>query len=86
MRFLPIKKKYVGCPSFAQTLLMFHRCSVCTWILTSSFKVLIDEQMTTFLFPLSTYVGHRYVVLDVPLLFETRRLTQFLNHTVVVYR
>ncbi|XP_068161783.1 dephospho-CoA kinase domain-containing protein [Antennarius striatus] len=29
--------------------------------------------------------GYRYVVLDVPLLFETRRLTQFLNHTVVVY-
>ncbi|XP_040885172.1 dephospho-CoA kinase domain-containing protein isoform X2 [Toxotes jaculatrix] len=28
---------------------------------------------------------YRYVVLDVPLLFETRRLTQFLNHTVVVY-
>ncbi|CAL8309256.1 unnamed protein product [Boreogadus saida] len=29
--------------------------------------------------------GYRYVVLDVPLLFETRRLTQFLHHTVVVY-
>ncbi|KAK1882144.1 Dephospho-CoA kinase domain containing protein [Dissostichus eleginoides] len=29
--------------------------------------------------------GYRYVVLDVPLLFETRRLTKFLNHTVVVY-
>ncbi|XP_064779758.1 dephospho-CoA kinase domain-containing protein isoform X2 [Oncorhynchus masou masou] len=29
--------------------------------------------------------GYRYVVLDVPLLFETRRLTRFLNHTVVVY-
>ncbi|XP_035261979.1 dephospho-CoA kinase domain-containing protein [Anguilla anguilla] len=29
--------------------------------------------------------GYRYVVLDVPLLFETRRLTHFLNHTVVVY-
>ncbi|KAJ0016070.1 hypothetical protein NQD34_014360 [Periophthalmus magnuspinnatus] len=29
--------------------------------------------------------GYRYVVLDVALLFETRRLTQFLNHTVVVY-
>ncbi|XP_068610748.1 dephospho-CoA kinase domain-containing protein [Brachionichthys hirsutus] len=29
--------------------------------------------------------GYRYVVLDVPLLFETRRLTQFLNHTVLVY-
>ncbi|CAB1312209.1 unnamed protein product, partial [Coregonus sp. 'balchen'] len=27
--------------------------------------------------------GYRYVVLDVPLLFETRRLTRFLNHTVV---
>ncbi|KAM9424130.1 dephospho-CoA kinase domain-containing protein [Pholidichthys leucotaenia] len=29
--------------------------------------------------------GYHYVVLDVPLLFETRRLTRFLNHTVVVY-
>ncbi|XP_049614919.1 dephospho-CoA kinase domain-containing protein [Syngnathus scovelli] len=29
--------------------------------------------------------GYRYVVLDVPLLFEARKLTQFLNHTVVVY-
>ncbi|XP_066539476.1 dephospho-CoA kinase domain-containing protein [Hoplias malabaricus] len=29
--------------------------------------------------------GYRYVILDVPLLFETRRLTRFLNHTVVVY-
>ncbi|KAJ8414386.1 hypothetical protein AAFF_G00052560 [Aldrovandia affinis] len=29
--------------------------------------------------------GYRYVVLDVALLFETRRLTRFLNHTVVVY-
>uniref|UniRef100_A0AAR2J140 Dephospho-CoA kinase domain-containing protein n=2 Tax=Pygocentrus nattereri TaxID=42514 RepID=A0AAR2J140_PYGNA len=29
--------------------------------------------------------GYRFVVLDVPLLFETRRLTRFLNHTVVVY-
>ncbi|KAL4660509.1 Dephospho-CoA kinase domain-containing protein-like [Arapaima gigas] len=29
--------------------------------------------------------GYRYVILDVPLLFETRRLTHFLNHTVVVY-
>ncbi|XP_077481948.1 dephospho-CoA kinase domain-containing protein [Stigmatopora argus] len=29
--------------------------------------------------------GFRYIVLDVPLLFETRKLTQFLNHTVVVY-
>uniref|UniRef100_A0A673FFB5 Dephospho-CoA kinase domain containing n=1 Tax=Sinocyclocheilus rhinocerous TaxID=307959 RepID=A0A673FFB5_9TELE len=29
--------------------------------------------------------GYRYVVLDVPLLFETRRLTRFLTHTVVVY-
>lgn len=35
--------------------------------------------------PLSFSPGYRYVVLDVPLLFETRRLTQFLNHTVVVY-
>ncbi|KAG7270467.1 hypothetical protein CRUP_017949 [Coryphaenoides rupestris] len=26
--------------------------------------------------------GYRYVVLDVPLLFETRRLTRFLHHTV----
>ncbi|TRY69625.1 hypothetical protein DNTS_032744 [Danionella cerebrum] len=26
-----------------------------------------------------------YVILDVPLLFETRRLTRFLTHTVVVY-
>lgn len=36
---------------------------------------------------LMSYVslGYRYVVLDVPLLFETRRLTKFLNHTVVVY-
>ncbi|KAM6951081.1 dephospho-CoA kinase domain-containing protein [Aplochiton taeniatus] len=29
--------------------------------------------------------GYRYVVLDVPLLFETKHLTRFLNHTVVVY-
>ncbi|KAF7708059.1 dephospho-CoA kinase domain-containing protein [Silurus meridionalis] len=29
--------------------------------------------------------GYRYVVLDVPLLFETRRLTQLMKHTVVVY-
>ncbi|XP_023664974.1 dephospho-CoA kinase domain-containing protein isoform X2 [Paramormyrops kingsleyae] len=29
--------------------------------------------------------GYRYIVLDVPLLFETRRLARFLNHTVVVY-
>uniref|UniRef100_A0A8C1UN61 Dephospho-CoA kinase domain containing n=1 Tax=Cyprinus carpio TaxID=7962 RepID=A0A8C1UN61_CYPCA len=29
--------------------------------------------------------GYRYVILDVPLLFETRRLTRFLTHTVVVY-
>ncbi|XP_067101124.1 dephospho-CoA kinase domain-containing protein isoform X2 [Osmerus mordax] len=31
------------------------------------------------------FARYRYVVLDVPLLFETRRLTRFLNHTVVVY-
>ncbi|XP_076827148.1 dephospho-CoA kinase domain-containing protein [Brachyhypopomus gauderio] len=29
--------------------------------------------------------GYRYVILDVPLLFETRRLTRFLTYTVVVY-
>ncbi|KAK1794813.1 hypothetical protein P4O66_010023 [Electrophorus voltai] len=29
--------------------------------------------------------GYRYVILDVPLLFETRQLTRFLTHTVVVY-
>ncbi|XP_006638168.1 dephospho-CoA kinase domain-containing protein [Lepisosteus oculatus] len=29
--------------------------------------------------------GYRYVILDVPLLFEMRRLTRFLKHTVVVY-
>ncbi|KPP67091.1 Dephospho-CoA kinase domain-containing protein-like [Scleropages formosus] len=29
--------------------------------------------------------GYHYIILDVPLLFETRRLTRFLNHTVVVY-
>nr|XP_057918560.1 dephospho-CoA kinase domain-containing protein isoform X2 [Doryrhamphus excisus]XP_057918561.1 dephospho-CoA kinase domain-containing protein isoform X2 [Doryrhamphus excisus] len=35
--------------------------------------------------PMFRCLGYRYVVLDVPLLFETRKLTQFLNHTVVVY-
>ncbi|KAG2460631.1 DCAKD protein, partial [Polypterus senegalus] len=30
-------------------------------------------------------LGHRYVILDVPLLFETRGLTRFLKHIVVVY-
>ncbi|GAA6081729.1 dephospho-CoA kinase domain-containing protein isoform X1 [Tachysurus ichikawai] len=29
--------------------------------------------------------GYRYVILDVPLLFETRRLTHLMKHTVVVY-
>lgn len=29
--------------------------------------------------------GYRYVILDVPLLFETRRLTGLMKHTVVVY-
>ncbi|XP_034049681.1 dephospho-CoA kinase domain-containing protein [Thalassophryne amazonica] len=42
-------------------------------------KVMLKEILFYFL------RGYRYVVLDVPLLFETRRLTRFLNHTVVVY-
>ncbi|XP_047667765.1 dephospho-CoA kinase domain-containing protein isoform X2 [Tachysurus fulvidraco] len=29
--------------------------------------------------------GYRYVILDVPLLFETRSLTHLMKHTVVVY-
>ncbi|NXC41314.1 DCAKD protein, partial [Penelope pileata] len=30
-------------------------------------------------------LGYRYVILDIPLLFETRRLTRFMKHTVLVY-
>lgn len=29
--------------------------------------------------------GYRYVILDIPLLFETNRLTKFMKHTVLVY-
>ncbi|XP_010724815.2 dephospho-CoA kinase domain-containing protein-like [Meleagris gallopavo] len=29
--------------------------------------------------------GYRYVILDIPLLFETKRLTKFMKHTVLVY-
>ncbi|NXO77465.1 DCAKD protein, partial [Sitta europaea] len=29
--------------------------------------------------------GYRYVILDIPLLFETRGLTRFMKHTVLVY-
>ncbi|NXD87647.1 DCAKD protein, partial [Halcyon senegalensis] len=29
--------------------------------------------------------GYRYVILDIPLLFETKRLTKFMKYTVVVY-
>ncbi|XP_049637189.1 dephospho-CoA kinase domain-containing protein [Suncus etruscus] len=29
--------------------------------------------------------GYRYVILDIPLLFETKKLLKFLKHTVVVY-
>nr|XP_008111432.1 PREDICTED: dephospho-CoA kinase domain-containing protein isoform X1 [Anolis carolinensis] len=30
-------------------------------------------------------LGHRYVILDIPLLFETNTLTKFMKHTVLVY-
>ncbi|KFV86616.1 Dephospho-CoA kinase domain-containing protein, partial [Struthio camelus australis] len=30
-------------------------------------------------------LGYRYVILDIPLLFETNRLTKFMKHTVLVY-
>ncbi|KAM6107896.1 dephospho-CoA kinase domain-containing protein [Pterocles gutturalis] len=30
-------------------------------------------------------LGYRYVILDIPLLFETKRLTKLMKHTVVVY-
>ncbi|KAM6114692.1 dephospho-CoA kinase domain-containing protein isoform 2-T3 [Phoenicopterus ruber ruber] len=30
-------------------------------------------------------LGYRYVILDIPLLFETKRLTKFMKYTVVVY-
>ncbi|MBN3296522.1 dephospho-CoA kinase domain-containing protein [Amia ocellicauda] len=42
-------------------------------------KAMLKQILTFFL------RGYRYVILDVPLLFETRRLTRFLKHTVVVY-
>lgn len=29
--------------------------------------------------------GYRYVILDIPLLFETNRLTKFMKYTVLVY-
>lgn len=29
--------------------------------------------------------GYRYVILDIPLLFETRGLTRFMKYTVLVY-
>ncbi|NXS55694.1 DCAKD protein, partial [Brachypteracias leptosomus] len=30
-------------------------------------------------------LGHRYVILDIPLLFETKRLIKFMKYTVLVY-
>ncbi|OXB56649.1 hypothetical protein ASZ78_003940, partial [Callipepla squamata] len=30
-------------------------------------------------------LGYRYVILDIPLLFETKTLTKFMKHTVLVY-
>uniref|UniRef100_A0A8C9EMV6 Dephospho-CoA kinase domain containing n=1 Tax=Pavo cristatus TaxID=9049 RepID=A0A8C9EMV6_PAVCR len=30
-------------------------------------------------------LGYRYVILDIPLLFETKGLTKFMKHTVLVY-
>ncbi|XP_013931886.1 PREDICTED: dephospho-CoA kinase domain-containing protein-like [Thamnophis sirtalis] len=30
-------------------------------------------------------LGYRYVILDIPLLFESKMLTRFMKHTVVVY-
>ncbi|NXN94644.1 DCAKD protein, partial [Rhinopomastus cyanomelas] len=30
-------------------------------------------------------LGYRYVILDIPLLFETKRLTKFMKYTVLVY-
>ena len=32
-----------------------------------------------------TFAGYRYVILDIPLLFETNRLTKFMKYTVLVY-
>lgn len=29
--------------------------------------------------------GYRYVILDIPLLFENKKLLKFMKHTVVVY-
>ncbi|XP_004633891.1 dephospho-CoA kinase domain-containing protein isoform X1 [Octodon degus] len=29
--------------------------------------------------------GHRYVILDIPLLFETKKLLRYMKHTIVVY-
>lgn len=29
--------------------------------------------------------GYRYVILDIPLLFETKKLLKYMKHTVVVY-
>lgn len=29
--------------------------------------------------------GYRYVILDIPLLFETQKLLKYMKHTVVVY-
>ncbi|CAM4704591.1 unnamed protein product [Caretta caretta] len=31
-------------------------------------------------------LGYRYVILDIPLLFETNTVTKFMKHTVLVYR
>ncbi|KYO46626.1 dephospho-CoA kinase domain-containing protein isoform A [Alligator mississippiensis] len=30
-------------------------------------------------------LGYRYVILDIPLLFETNKLTKFMKHTILVY-
>ncbi|KAM4692667.1 dephospho-CoA kinase domain-containing protein [Rhinophrynus dorsalis] len=31
------------------------------------------------------FLGYRYVILDIPLLFESRNMTRFMKHTVLVY-
>lgn len=40
----------------------------------------VSSRKFIFIFP-----GYRYVILDIPLLFETNRLTRFMKHTVLVY-
>lgn len=48
-----------------------------------------SNALSSFIFLGGVYVvisaGYRYVILDIPLLFETNRLTKFMKYTVLVY-